>query len=114
MKPIATKNNRPVYELETLWKLTLDTLPPYPFYDDGDILYDENAPFYTEQDFEKTRPLTEEEKKRFTFVIETSAKSKRAVTLRLDADIIDALKSRYAKGYQTQINRILREQLGLV
>ncbi len=36
---------------------------------------------------------------------------KRPVTMRLDADVLDWFHARHAKGYQTQINAVLREYI---
>ena len=36
---------------------------------------------------------------------------KRPVTMRLDADVLEWFRARHAKGYQTQINAVLREYI---
>lgn len=112
MKPIEIKKKIPVYDSEALWHSPMDALPPYPFYDDEGIYYDEDAPYNPKAFFEsaKTTVLNLEVK----LSQKAAQKSwKKPITLRVDEDVLQAFKQMFPDGYQQEINRLMREATGL-
>ena len=83
-----------------------------------DIIFDEDNPEWTEEDFARAKPayevFTEAEWKAFprTSRGPQHAPVKRQVTLRLSPDVLDRFRAT-GKGWQTRIDKALREHLGL-
>lgn len=83
------------------------------------VIFDEDNPEWTKEDFARARPLSDFPelvaafpKARGRPVGSTKSNAKKSVTLRLDPDVLEAFKAGGA-GWHSRINRALREAMGL-
>ena len=83
-----------------------------------EVIFDEDNPEWTEEDFARARPahevFTEAERRAFPRTPRgpQQTPTKRQVTLRLSPDVVDRFRAT-GKGWQTRIDQALREHLGL-
>lgn len=85
--------------------------------DDQNVIFDDDNPEWTEEDFAKARPAREVLPPEFFDAWRKmrgpqKAPTKRQVTLRLSPDVLDAFRAT-GKGWQTRIDAALRAYLGL-
>lgn len=85
--------------------------------DDQNVIFDDDNPEWTEEDFAKARPAREVLRPEFFDAWRKmrgsqKAPTKRQVTLRLSPDVLDAFRAT-GKGWQTRIDAALRAHLGL-
>ncbi len=84
---------------------------------DQDVVFDDDNPEWTEEDFAHARPASEvlpaEVLDRWRSIRGAQkAPTKRQVTLRLSPDVLDRFRAT-GKGWQTRIDAALRAHLGL-
>lgn len=83
------------------------------------IIFDEDNPEWTREDFARARPLSDFPELAAAFpkargrpVGSTKPNAKKSVTLRLDPDVLEAFKASGA-GWHARINSALRQIIGL-